>query len=86
MLNQMTREDCLSILCWKAAETGRLPKKSDFTEYEVARIKSFFGPWPRALEAAGLKPPKSEDKQARNLDKHIRTKRRKTEALKAQNQ
>lgn len=39
---------------------GRLPKKSDFDEVTRSRIKSFLGPWPRALEAAGLKTPKCE--------------------------
>ena len=42
----------------KAAEQGRLPRKADFDEADRARIKAFLGPWPRALEAAGLKPPK----------------------------
>lgn len=42
-----------------AAEVGRLPQKSDFDEVTRARIKSFLGPWPRALEAAGLKELKN---------------------------
>lgn len=37
-------------------EINRLPKKSDFVPYEISFIKSMLGPWPRALEAAGLKP------------------------------
>ncbi len=41
-----------------ASAEGRFPKKSDFSDYDVMKIKSFFGPWPRALEAAGLKIPK----------------------------
>lgn len=41
----------------KSAELGRLPKKDDFDEKTRARIKAQLGPWPRALEAAGLKPP-----------------------------
>ena len=48
--------------CWaaellkqKAEELGRLPKKDDFDEPTRSRIKAFLGPWPRALEAAGLK-------------------------------
>ncbi|MBQ8813019.1 MAG: hypothetical protein IJZ85_00780 [Lachnospiraceae bacterium] len=43
----------------KAQELGRLPIKADFDEGDRARIKAFLGPWPRALEAAGLKEPKS---------------------------
>ena len=39
----------------KAAELGRPPHKDDFDEVTRARIKAFLGPWPRALEAAGLK-------------------------------
>lgn len=43
-------------LCRKFKETGRLPKKEDFDDKTRSRIKSFLGPWPRALEKAGLKP------------------------------
>lgn len=42
----------------KADELGRIPKKSDFDDATRARIKSFLGPWPRALEHAGLKNAK----------------------------
>ena len=42
----------------KYAELGRLPKKEDFDDATRARIKAFLGPWPRALEAAGLKESK----------------------------
>ena len=38
---------------WK--ELGRLSKKDDFDVVTLSRIKAFLGPWPRALEAAGLK-------------------------------
>ena len=46
----------------KCKELGRLPKKADFDELTRSRIKSFLGPWPRALEAAGLKEPKPDKK------------------------
>jgi len=36
-------------------ELGRLPLKADFEEYERMKIKTFLGPWPRALEEAQLK-------------------------------
>lgn len=36
-------------------ELGRLPKKSDFDSETVCFIKQKLGPWPRALEKAGLK-------------------------------
>lgn len=42
----------------KEKELGRLPKKDDFDEITRSRIKAFLGPWPRALEAAGLKEAK----------------------------
>jgi len=42
----------------KQEELGRLPKKDDFDVVTLSRIKAFLGPWPRALEAAGLKPTK----------------------------
>ena len=40
--------------------TDRYPQRGDFTAEEVVRIKACLGPWPRALEAAGLKPPRSD--------------------------
>ncbi|MDF2841877.1 MAG: hypothetical protein K0R00_303 [Herbinix sp.] len=58
MLNKMSKEDCLELMRLKASAVNNLPRKSDFTELEVSRIKSYFGPWPRALEVAGLKTPK----------------------------
>ena len=47
----------LGLLQKKAEELGneRLPKKSDFSPEEVNLIKQKLGPWPRALEEAGLK-------------------------------
>lgn len=47
------------LLRQKSEELGRLPHKDDFDEPTRSRIKAFLGPWPRALEAAGLKKPKS---------------------------
>ncbi len=82
MTQQLNREDCLRALIIKTAEMDRLPKKSDFDEYEAARIKAFFGPWPRALEAAGLIVPKVEEREAKKLEKRIDAKRKKTEAQK----
>ena len=46
------------LLRQKNKELGRLPKKDDFDEQTRSRIKAFLGPWPRALEAAGLKEPR----------------------------
>ena len=47
------------LLHQKSKELGRLPLKDDFDEPTRSRIKAFLGPWPRALEAAGLKEPRT---------------------------
>ena len=44
----------------KQQELQRLPKKDDFDDVTKAQIKAFLGPWPRALEKAGLKEPKAK--------------------------
>lgn len=49
----------IEMLRIKHAELNRLPQKDDFDEIDRARIKAFLGPWPRALEAAGLKEKKT---------------------------
>ena len=54
-----------------ADKEGRLPKKSDFSEYDVMRIKGLFGPWPWTLEAAGLKEPKHLQKAQKNREKRL---------------
>jgi hypothetical protein len=55
----------------------RYPRRSDFSEAEVVAIKAFLGPGPRALEAAGLKPPRDADGTRAELlrQKRIRQKR-----------
>jgi len=65
----MTKEECLEILMQRADELRRIPKKSDFDPATVAALKNCLGPWPRALEATGLKsprPPKKQHKQKTN--------------------
>jgi len=42
----------------RAEELGYPPRTADFADATRARIKAFLGPWPRALETAGLKEPK----------------------------
>ena len=49
-----------NLLRQKRAELGRLPTKKDFDDVACAQIKAYLGPWPRALEAAGLKLPKEK--------------------------
>ena len=46
------------LLRQKYAELGRLPTKKDFDDVTCSQIKAYLGPWPRALESAGLKKPK----------------------------
>lgn len=79
-----TKEDCAALLVQKHAELGgeRLPQRSDFGEREVVAIKAHLGPWPRALEAAGLKAARSDDRAEKNKEKRIRAKRRRNEARK----
>lgn len=62
------------LLRQKYKELGRLPRKDDFDDSTRSRIKAFLGPWPRALEAAGLKeakikPKKSHKRKRKNPSK-----------------
>lgn len=54
------REYYLNLLIKFFEKEQRLPKKSDFSPEDVNKIKGFFGPWPHALEAAGLKKKKTK--------------------------
>lgn len=56
----------------KYAALCRLPKKDDFDPVTLSRIKAFLGPWPRALETAGLKEKKAA--ATRHSPIHIPTK------------
>lgn len=55
-----TKDMAISMLREKSAELGRVPKKSDFSGADIARIKSRLGAWNRALETAGLKEKKQK--------------------------
>ena len=81
------------LLRQKAKELGRLPRKDDFDEATRSRIKAFLGPWPRALESAGLKeakivPPKSKKKRvsAAKSKKQSVTARQKLERRRARSE
>lgn len=81
------KEDCLVLLNEKYKELQsqsieRYPQRSDFSDREVVAIKAFLGPWPRALEAAGIKPPRDDDRPQRNKEKRARAKRTRIAALK----
>ena len=77
----MTSDDKKSwaeeLLRQKAKELGRLPRKDDFDDPTRSRIKAFLGPWPRALEAAGLKEAKPVPEKS---------KKRKKATIKSKNQ
>ncbi len=79
VMSKYTRDDTVALLKNKYAMLGRLPMRSDFDEQEVVAIKAFLGPWPRALEAAGLKEPRSTDRLELNRQKRIRAKRNRRE-------
>ena len=49
-----------ALLRQKFVELGRMPTKKDFDSATCAQIKAYLGPWPRALESAGLKQPKEK--------------------------
>lgn len=59
MIDNKKKQWAVEMLRQKNKEIGRLPKKDDFDVVTMSRIKAFLGPWPRALEAAGLKEPKA---------------------------
>lgn len=49
-------QKAINLLNEKYLQIKRLPKKDDFNDQDVAFIKNILGPWPRALEKAGIKP------------------------------
>lgn len=74
--------------CWaeellrqKSKELGRLPRKDDFDEPTRSRIKAFLGPWPRALEAAGLKEARILPEKSKKRKKAVA--KSKTQAITA---
>ena len=78
-----SKEDAISLLKNKSEELlrageQRFPRRSDFCEEEINAIKSYLGPWPRALEAAALKPPRSPLYAQKQLEKRIRSKQKRT--------
>ena len=79
METKLTREDCLELIRKKYNETGKIPEKSDFSDYQVMMIKSHLGPWPRAMESAGVKSPRNDDKLQKRKEKRLRAKQRKAE-------
>ena len=60
MVKNKKKEWAIEVLRQKSEELERLPQKTDFDLATMSRIKAFLGPWPRALEAAGLKEAKKK--------------------------
>lgn len=60
MTSEQWKVWAISQLRSKAEAIGRNPTKADFEPVEKIRIKAALGPWPRALESAGLKEPKEK--------------------------
>lgn len=50
---RMSDEELLGFIRSTGEELGRVPLKTDFVAFWY--LKERFGPWPRILEAAGLK-------------------------------
>ena len=84
------RESTVALLAEKRdalAEAGlsRYPQRSDFSPEEVVAIKAFLGPWPRALEAAGIKPRREgESRLQKNRERRARAKLRRREGEKTE--
>ena len=59
MKKQYDRESAVRLLvnmraALLARGENRYPQRDDFSPEQVVAIKAFLGPWPRALEAAGI--------------------------------
>ena len=63
------KQSAIQALKEMAEVLGRTPKKEDFDDVSVSKIKGVLGPWPRALEAAGLKEAKKRASRKRNTKK-----------------
>ncbi|MGN0648488.1 MAG: hypothetical protein ACI4J3_07655 [Oscillospiraceae bacterium] len=79
MADQTKQQEAVRLLCEMQAllhQQGekRYPQRSDFAPQQVANIKAALGPWGRALEAAGLKPPREDTRHHKTLEKRLRTK------------
>jgi hypothetical protein len=63
MISADNKKWAAELLQKKYKELNRFPKKEDFDEVTRSRIKAFLGPWPRALEYAGIKEITKNKKQ-----------------------
>lgn len=71
MISDEKKNWAVELLQEKSKEVERLPKKDDFDEVTRSRIKAYLGPWPRALEAAGLKESKEKPKKSKKRNKSV---------------
>ncbi|MBQ7834862.1 MAG: hypothetical protein IJ385_03680 [Ruminiclostridium sp.] len=62
MISEEKKGWAVELLKNKYHETGKVPGKHDFDSVTLSRIKAYLGPWPRALEAAGLKESSANKK------------------------
>ena len=70
-------EYALNMLKSKYSELGRIPIRSDFESSDVCFIKQKLGPWPRALERAGLKESLKPSAADKSREKRKRAKEKK---------
>lgn len=70
--------EAIVLLQNKATELGRLPKREDFSPEVVCLIKQKLGPWPRALEKAGLKEQLKRSAKEKSREKRERIKKNKS--------
>lgn len=73
MISEEKKKIAAQMLCAKAEALGRIPKKEDFDAVEVSRIKAYLGPWPRALEYAGLKQTSDKTQKFKKRRKKVKT-------------
>lgn len=83
----LSKEDSINLLINKNKQLidqglNRFQKRSDFNNDEVVAIKAFLGPWPRALEIAGIKAPRDDNHLQKNKEKRILAKRNRNIAKK----
>lgn len=58
-------QSAVDVLIKRSRELGRIPQKADLSEKELCFVKGVLGPFPRALEKAGLKERKKPVKKKR---------------------
>ena len=90
MKEQYDRESAVRLLvnmraALLARGENRYPQRDDFSPEQVVAVKAFLGPWPRALEAAGIKPPRDPARLGNQRQK-LSAQRRRTTQCKIENQ